>query len=76
MKRTFVCASSCMKQYVEPSYGCRGTLVVARMDLYCVKKSFNTYSSGCIERQRQRMYYYRYYKHATGSEKVVRSGRL
>ena len=27
MKRTFVCASSCIKHYVQPSYGCRGTRV-------------------------------------------------
>ena len=35
MKRTFVCASSCIKHYVQPSYGCRGTPVVARMDDNC-----------------------------------------
>ena len=36
MKRTFVCASSCIKHYVQLSYGCRGTPVVALM---CVKLS-------------------------------------
>ena len=41
-KRTFVCASSCIKQYVQPSYGCRGMPVVAGMCLNCVKKLFNT----------------------------------
>ena len=42
MKRTFVCAS-CIKQYVQPPYGCRGTPVVARMCVYTApKKSFNT----------------------------------
>ena len=30
----FVCASSCIKQYVQPSYGCRGMPVVARMCVY------------------------------------------
>ena len=35
----FLCAS-CIKQYVQPSYGCRGTPVVARMCLYCTKKIF------------------------------------
>ena len=38
-----MCASSCIKQYVQPSYGCRGMPVVAGM-LYCVKKLFNTYN--------------------------------
>ena len=35
-----MCASSCIKQYVQPSYGCRGMPVVAGMCLYCVKKLF------------------------------------
>ena len=33
MNITFVCASLCIK-HVQPSYGCRGTPVVARMCLY------------------------------------------
>ena len=33
-KRTFVCASSCIKQYVQPSYGCRGMPVVAEPFCY------------------------------------------
>ena len=37
-----MCASSCIKQYVQPSYGCRGMPVVAGMCLYCVKQNFNT----------------------------------
>ena len=37
MKRTFVSASSCIKHYVQASYGCHGKPVVARMCLYCVK---------------------------------------
>ena len=42
MKRTFVCAS-CIKQYVQPSYGSRGTPVVARMCVYTARKNlFNT----------------------------------
>ena len=40
MKRTFVCASSCIKQYVQPSYGCRGTPVVARMCVYTARKNY------------------------------------
>ena len=40
MKRAFVCASSCIKQYVQPSYGCRGTPVVARMCVYTVRKKY------------------------------------
>ena len=41
MKRTFVCASSCIKHYVQPSYGCRGTAapVVARMCVYTARKN-------------------------------------
>ena len=44
MKRTFVCASSCIKHYVQPSYGCCGTPVVVRMCVYTVRKKyfFNT----------------------------------
>ena len=38
MKRSFVCASSCIKHYVQPSYGCRGTPVVARMCVYTAGK--------------------------------------
>ena len=38
MKRTFVCVSSCIKHYVQPSYGCRGMPVVARMCVYTVRK--------------------------------------
>ena len=39
MKCTFVCASSCIKHYVQPSYGCRGTPVVARMCVYTARKT-------------------------------------
>ena len=42
MKRAFVCASSCIKEYVQSSYGCRGTPVVARMCVYTAQKIFNT----------------------------------
>ena len=38
MKRTFVCVSSCIKHYVQPSYGCRGTPVVARLCVYTALK--------------------------------------
>ena len=38
MKRTFICASSCIKHYVQPSYGCRGMPVVARMCVYTARK--------------------------------------
>ena len=38
-KRTFVCASSCIKQYVQPSYGCRGKPVVAGMCVYTARKN-------------------------------------
>ena len=40
MKRTFVCASSCIKQYVQPSYGCRWTPVVAPMCVDTVRKNY------------------------------------
>ena len=40
MNRTFVCASSCIKHYVQPSYGCRGTPVIARMCVYTAGKIF------------------------------------
>ena len=40
MKRTFVCASSCIKQYVQPSCGCRGTPVVAGMCVYTARKYY------------------------------------
>ena len=40
MKRTFVCASSCIKHYVQPSYGCRGTPVVACMCVYTALKNY------------------------------------
>ena len=33
------CASSCIKHYVKPSYGSRGTPIVARMCLYCKKRT-------------------------------------
>ena len=36
MHRTLVCASSCIK-HVQPSYGCLGMPIVARMCLYCGK---------------------------------------
>ena len=39
MKRTFVCAS-CIKHYVQPSYGCRGTPVY--VCLYCAKNIFHS----------------------------------
>ena len=35
---TYVCM--CIKRYVQPSYGCRGTPVVARMCVYTVRKIF------------------------------------
>ena len=38
MKRSFMCASSCM---CSPSYGCPVTPVVDGMCLYCEKKLFN-----------------------------------
>ena len=38
MNRTFVCASSCIKHYVQLSYGCRGTPVVAGMCVYTAGK--------------------------------------
>ena len=38
MKRTFVCVSSCIKKYVQPSYGCCGTPVVARTRVYTARK--------------------------------------
>ena len=40
MKRTFVCASSCIKQYVQPSYGCHGMRIVARMCIYTAQTFF------------------------------------
>ena len=36
-KHTFVCA--CIKHYVQPSYGCRRTPVVARMCVYTARKN-------------------------------------
>ena len=39
MKRSFVCAS-CIKEYVQPSCGCRGTPVVARMCVYTARKNY------------------------------------
>ena len=35
----FLCAS-CIKQYVQPSYGCRGTPVVACMCVYTARKKY------------------------------------
>ena len=40
MNRTFVCASSCIKHYVQPSYGCRGTPVIARICVYTAGKNY------------------------------------
>ena len=40
MKRTFVCASSCIKHYVQPSYGCCGKPVVAGMCVYTARKNY------------------------------------
>ena len=40
MKRTFVCASSYIKQYVQPSYGFRGTPVVTRTCVYTARKNY------------------------------------
>ena len=40
MKRTFVCASSCIKHYVQPSYSCRGTPVIARMCVYTAGENY------------------------------------
>ena len=40
MKRTFVCASSCIQHYVRPSYGCCGTPVVARMCVHTARKKY------------------------------------
>ena len=41
MKRTFVCASSCIKHYVQPSYGYHRTPIVTHMYvcLYCAEKN-------------------------------------
>ena len=52
MKRAFFCAS-CIKQYVQPSYGSRGTPVFARMCLYCAKKYFYT---KVLEQERKNFY--------------------
>ena len=35
-----VCACSCIKQYVQPSCGCRGTPVVAGMCVYTARKNY------------------------------------
>ena len=40
MKRTFVCASSCIKHYVHHSYGYRGTPIVAHMCVYTERKNY------------------------------------
>ena len=56
MKRTFVCASSCIKHYFQPSYGCRGTLVVARMCVYTARKNYlihNLITKKVLEQERK-----------------------
>ena len=53
MKRTFVCASSCIKQYVQPSYGCSGTPVVARMCVYTAQKNYNVITKKVLEQERK-----------------------
>ena len=40
IKHSFMCASSCIKHYVQPSYGCCGTPVVARMCVCTVRKNY------------------------------------
>ena len=50
MKRTLLCATSCIKHYVHPSYGCCGTPVVACTCVYSVGK-FSLYISYLITKK-------------------------